>query len=145
METSGFPWRSDAIRPCLPFFPSLVIYSVSLGCKNWWWDTKEGETTTTQTPTLPFTPKNLSEIKHLHHWTMLQYAYLHTCSEQTKSIDRDGPCNLCRFILNFCSVRRSSKYCWSLVSRKCLSYILVLSSISIYIWPAPSTWVKRLK
>ncbi len=27
-----------------------------MGCKNWWWDTKEGERTTTQTPTLPFTP-----------------------------------------------------------------------------------------
>jgi hypothetical protein len=22
-----------------------------MGCKNWWWDTKEGERTTTQTPT----------------------------------------------------------------------------------------------
>ncbi len=27
-----------------------------MGCKNWWWDTKEGERTTTPTPTLPFTP-----------------------------------------------------------------------------------------
>jgi hypothetical protein len=27
-----------------------------MSCKNSWWDTKEGERTTTQTPTLPFTP-----------------------------------------------------------------------------------------
>jgi hypothetical protein len=30
-----------------------MFYIIS---KNWWWDTKEGERTTTQTPTLPFTP-----------------------------------------------------------------------------------------
>jgi hypothetical protein len=33
-----------------------LIYTQTIVKWNWWWDTKEGERTTTQTPTLPFTP-----------------------------------------------------------------------------------------
>jgi hypothetical protein len=35
---------------------STPIYTQTIVKWNWWWDTKEGERITTQTPTLPFTP-----------------------------------------------------------------------------------------
>jgi hypothetical protein len=35
------------------FIPPIYTQTI---VKNWWWDTKESERTTTQTPTLPFTP-----------------------------------------------------------------------------------------
>jgi hypothetical protein len=53
--------RTQSARAWLFFFLHLdglktPIYTQTIVKWNWWWDTKEGERTTTQTPTLPFTP-----------------------------------------------------------------------------------------